>query len=73
MSTSFSASAMLAERFMNPLQRLDFTMNLFYPKLLDKLNDAVKNMHDFTNSVITERRELLQKPLPMEEMPTLPS
>lgn len=52
---------MLAERFMNPLQRLDFTMNLFYPKLLDKLNDAVKNMHDFTNSVITERRELLQK------------
>lgn len=56
-----TASAMLAERFMNPLQRLDFTMKLFYPKLLDKLNDAVKNMHDFTNSVITERRELLQK------------
>ncbi|XP_033171506.1 probable cytochrome P450 4d14 [Drosophila mauritiana] len=56
-----TASSVLAERFMNPLQRMDFSMKLFYPKLLAKLNDSVKNMHDFTNSVITERRELLQK------------
>ncbi|KAI8034278.1 probable cytochrome P450 4d14 isoform X1 [Drosophila gunungcola] len=56
-----TASAMLAERFMNPLQRTDPSMKLFYPKLFTKLNDAVKNMHDFTSKVITERRDLLQK------------
>jgi len=52
---------MLAERFMNPLQRTDSLMKIFYPKLLTKLGDSVKNMHSFTNSVITERRDLLQK------------
>ncbi|XP_070074617.1 probable cytochrome P450 4d14 isoform X2 [Drosophila takahashii] len=58
-----NASATLAERFMNPLQRQDALMRLFYPKVLDKLNDSVSNMHSFTNSVITERRDLLQKSL----------
>ncbi|KAH8360764.1 hypothetical protein KR084_008307 [Drosophila pseudotakahashii] len=58
-----NASGILAERFTNPLQRLDPLMKLLYPKVLQKLNDSVKNMHSFTNSVITERRDLLQKSL----------
>ncbi|XP_017064680.1 probable cytochrome P450 4d14 [Drosophila eugracilis] len=56
-----TASTMLAERFMNPLQRVDGIMKLLYPKLFAKLNDSVKTMHNFTDSVITERRDLLQK------------
>lgn len=52
---------MVAERLMNPLQRMDATMKILYPKLFAKLNNAVKSMHDFTNKVITERRDLLQK------------
>ncbi|XP_017034672.3 probable cytochrome P450 4d14 [Drosophila kikkawai] len=58
-----TASEMFADRLMNPLQRLDPTMRLFYPKLFAKLNRNVKAMQDFTNSVITERRDLLQKAL----------
>ncbi|XP_017054594.1 probable cytochrome P450 4d14 isoform X2 [Drosophila ficusphila] len=61
-----TASSMLAERFMNPLQRTDGSMKLIYPKLFAKLNDSVKNMHDFTNSVIKERRDLLQKSIAKE-------
>ncbi|KAH8419833.1 hypothetical protein KR009_003099 [Drosophila setifemur] len=56
-----TASGMLAERFMTPLQRNDITMRLFYPKLMAKLNRSVQTMHDFTNKVITDRRNLLQK------------
>ncbi|KAH8329823.1 hypothetical protein KR067_000049 [Drosophila pandora] len=56
-----TASGMVAERLMNPLQRMDATMKILYPKLFAKLNNAVKSMHDFTNKVITERRDLLQK------------
>ncbi|XP_043949541.1 probable cytochrome P450 4d14 isoform X1 [Drosophila biarmipes] len=58
-----TASGMLAERLMNPLQRTDSLMKILYPKLFTKLDDSVKNMHNFTNSVITERRDLLQKSL----------
>ncbi|XP_022219091.1 probable cytochrome P450 4d14 [Drosophila obscura] len=56
-----TASAMLAERFTNPAQRLDIFMRLFFPAAFAKLNANVKTMQDFTNSVISERRDLLQK------------
>ncbi|KAH8294483.1 hypothetical protein KR018_012295 [Drosophila ironensis] len=55
------ASEMMAERFMNPVQRVDPTMKIFYPRLFAKLTKAIESMHHFTNTVITERRDQLQK------------
>lgn len=54
---------MMAERFMNPLQRFDSTMRIFFPLLFRKLNQHIKAMHDFTDKVISERRDTLQKSL----------
>ncbi|EDW60801.1 probable cytochrome P450 4d14 [Drosophila virilis] len=56
-------SNMMAERFMNPLQRFDSTMRIFFPLLFRKLNQHIKAMHDFTDKVISERRDTLQKSL----------
>ncbi|ALC42256.1 Cyp4d14 [Drosophila busckii] len=56
-------SNMMAERFMNPLQRFDCTMRVFYPKLFATLNHHIKSMHDFTDKVIRERRETLTSSL----------
>ncbi|KAM8713349.1 hypothetical protein ACLKA7_013632 [Drosophila subpalustris] len=54
-------SNMMAERFMSPLQRFDSTMRIFYPLLCRKLMKNIKLMHDFTDKVISERRDTLQK------------
>ncbi|XP_001355223.2 probable cytochrome P450 4d14 [Drosophila pseudoobscura] len=56
-----TASGMLAERFVNPAQRLDISMRLFFPFAFAKLSANIKAMQDFTNNVISERRDLLQK------------
>ncbi|KAH8355317.1 hypothetical protein KR093_010765 [Drosophila rubida] len=57
-------SNMMAERFMHPLQRFDFTMRLFFPLQYRKLMQNIKLMHDFTDKVIEERRHTLQQTLP---------
>ncbi|XP_034108207.1 probable cytochrome P450 4d14 [Drosophila albomicans] len=62
-------SNMMAERFMNPLQRFDFTMRIFFPLLHRKLQKNIKSMHDFTDKVIEERRDALQKSI-NEKSPT---
>ncbi|KAH8418307.1 hypothetical protein KR222_009568 [Zaprionus bogoriensis] len=56
-------SNMSAERFMRPLQRFDLTMKIFYPFAYRKLMKNIKLMHDFTDKVISQRREALQKSL----------
>ncbi|KAH8299797.1 hypothetical protein KR044_005975 [Drosophila immigrans] len=56
-------SNMMAERFMHPLQRYDITMRIFFPSLYRKLTKHINAMHDFTDKVIEERREALQKSL----------
>lgn len=61
--TFASVSNMMAERFMSPLQRFDATMKLFFPFLFRKLMKNIKVMHDFTDKVISERRDTLQKTL----------
>lgn len=48
---------------MSPLQRFDFTMRLFFPFVYRKLMKNIKVMHDFTDKVISERRDTLQKSL----------
>lgn len=53
----------MAERFMSPLQRYDSTMRLFFPSVYRKLMKNIKIMHDFTDKVISERRDTLQKSL----------
>lgn len=53
----------MAERFMSPLQRYDSTMRLFFPFVYCKLMKNIKIMHDFTDKVISERRDTLQKSL----------
>lgn len=53
----------MAERFVSPLQRFDQTMRIFYPLLFRKLNRNIKAMHEFTDKVIAERRDTLQKTL----------
>ncbi|XP_030378385.1 probable cytochrome P450 4d14 [Scaptodrosophila lebanonensis] len=54
-------SSITAERFMNPIQRLDGWMRVFFPRVYRKLHENIKSMHDFTDGVIEERREALQK------------
>lgn len=61
--TFSSVSNMMAERFMSPLQRFDSTMKVFFPFLYRKLMKNIKVMHDFTDKVISERRDTLQKSL----------
>ncbi|XP_002075257.3 probable cytochrome P450 4d14 [Drosophila willistoni] len=56
-----TASNMLAERFLSPAQRFDTTMKIFYPKLYNTLTKTIQTMHDFTDSVIADRRAALQK------------
>ncbi|EDW00775.1 probable cytochrome P450 4d14 [Drosophila grimshawi] len=56
-------SNIMAERFMRPLQRFNFTMRIFYPLIYRELNQHIKSMQDFTDSVISERRYTLQKSL----------
>lgn len=46
---------------MSPLQRYDQTMRIFFPRLFRKLNQNIKVMHDFTDKVIAERRDTLEK------------
>jgi len=53
----------MAERFMRPLQRFDFTMRIFYPFIFRELMQHIGVMHEFTDKVISERRDALQKSL----------
>ncbi|KAH8387442.1 hypothetical protein KR093_007117, partial [Drosophila rubida] len=55
----FDMSNIVTVRFIKPWQRIDWMFRLLQPRLALKQAQLIKTMHDFTESVIQERREAL--------------
>ncbi|XP_017491600.1 PREDICTED: probable cytochrome P450 4d14 isoform X1 [Rhagoletis zephyria] len=56
-----AVSAITAERFMSSLQRFDFWLRLTAPSCFKQLQTSIELMHDFTGSVIEQRRAQLEQ------------
>ncbi|XP_053957260.1 probable cytochrome P450 4d14 [Anastrepha ludens] len=56
-----TVSAIFAERFIAPLQRFDFWLRLTAPRRFQQLQSNIALMHDFTGSVIEQRRAQLEQ------------
>lgn len=52
-------SEIATKRFVSAWMRIDFIFQWFYPALKREHDDCIKLMHDFTDSVIKQRREKL--------------
>ena len=51
----------MAYRFIQTWKRSDFIFKTFYGDEKRKADELIKTLHDFTDNVIRERRELLEK------------
>ncbi|TMW51287.1 hypothetical protein DOY81_003606, partial [Sarcophaga bullata] len=51
----------IATRFMIPLQRFEFLFKIMEKKSYNKMKRSIEIMHNFTDKVIMERREALEK------------
>ncbi|XP_061400079.1 probable cytochrome P450 4d14 [Musca vetustissima] len=54
-------SNIMSDRFMKPFDRFDTYYRIFHNKKYRHLQNCIKIMHDFTDKVIAERRDALQK------------
>uniref|UniRef100_A0A1L8EFT6 Putative cytochrome p450 4d2-like isoform x2 n=1 Tax=Haematobia irritans TaxID=7368 RepID=A0A1L8EFT6_HAEIR len=59
----FHVTNITAKRFINVWHRINWIFRLTAPADYKLLNDSIKLMHDFTENIIMERRETLQKSL----------
>ncbi|KAH8411531.1 hypothetical protein KR215_006200 [Drosophila sulfurigaster] len=55
----FDMSNIITARFIKPWQRIDWMFRLVEPRLAAKQDQLIKTMHDFTEAVIQQRREML--------------
>ncbi|NP_001295967.1 probable cytochrome P450 4d14 precursor [Musca domestica] len=54
-------SNIMSDRFVKPFDRFDGYFRIFHNQKYHQLQNNIKIMHDFTDKVINERREALQK------------
>uniref|UniRef100_A0A1I8Q941 Cytochrome P450 n=2 Tax=Stomoxys calcitrans TaxID=35570 RepID=A0A1I8Q941_STOCA len=59
----FHVTNITARRFINVWHRINWIFRLTAPSDYKLLNDSIKLMHNFTENIIMERREALQKSL----------
>ncbi|XP_017852670.1 cytochrome P450 4d2 isoform X1 [Drosophila busckii] len=55
----FEVTNIMTTRFIKPWERIDWLFRLLAPKLAQKQDALIKTMHEFTETIIQQRREAL--------------